>query len=295
VVTRPAYAGPGWSDEYYSRIHALPATLDVGLISTDSAFAVRLWNASDAATTILSVTNDGADGVGISGFDLPLTLLPTQEILISVVVSENGTPIIGGELVFETTSGPFAIAITGTRGFVFPFEPDWAEPVETRRFFQTVTTSSLSTREVRHAMAARPLLRISYTLMTGDEADTTRLKQLFMRLGSRLVCVPLWPEALKTTGPVSATAMLLATDATAGRRIAAGDLALVWASPALWSLHGVESVGAASVTLRQAVGVAFPQGAWVAPVRSGHFTAVPSAEQLTDAVARCNIEFEEEL
>lgn len=291
----PAYKGPQWQDVYYPQLVFSPSSIDVGLVSSTVYVTINFWNASDSPLTISSITAGGADGVSVSGLSLPRTLRPTEEGKIVFMVSESGLPIIDAVFTFNTDEGATSAEITGMRGIILPFMPDWSQPFKVSRFRKTVRLASLSTSEERSSMESQALSKLSFQVLAMSATEEEQLKHLILQIGSNLVGVPLWPEGLQTTAAVSAAATILPTDSTDLYNIGAGDLVMVWDDPKHWVLKTVDSIQAASICIAQTVGSSFASGAWVVPVLTGKLTSRPEFTHVTDEVAQAQIDFEEQV
>ena len=295
AMALPANVGPQWQDVYFPKLCFSASTVDVGLVSNTVYVTLNYWNASDSPTTITDLTAIGADGVVVTGLTLPRTLRATEEGQIVIAVSSIGLPVIDALFTFNTDKGSASAEITGLRGVILPFEPDWSQAFKVSRFRKTVRLSALSTAEERRAMEACALLRLSFTVLTMSAVETEQLKRLGLQVGSNMVAVPLWPEGLRSTDALPASATILPTDPTSLYDIAAGDMVMIWEDSQHWVLKTVASVQPMAVCVTQALGSSFDSGAWVVPMRTGKLTSRPSFTQITDEVANVQIDFEEQV
>ena len=290
-----SYKGAQWQDAYYPQLIFSPQSVDVGLVSARIYVTLKFWNASDEALTINSISAGGADGVSITGISLPLTLRPTEEGSFIFAVSEIGLPVIEAVFTFNTSRGATTAKITGTRGVIIPFKPDWSQAFKISRFRKTVRLASLSTSEERRSMESRALSKLSFQVLTMSAVETEQLKRIGLQSGSSLIGVPLWPEGLRISAAIPASGVIIPTDTTALYNFKEGDLVIIWESPQHWALKTVSLVQSSAICIVQTAGTAFPAGSWIVPVLTGKLTSRPEFTHLNDELSQAQIDFEEQV
>ena len=295
-VDNIGYLGSGWDAAYYGRIHFSQPNIRLGVVGGRREIRVTLWNASLTAITLTGVLAVADDGIMITGFSLPLSIPPNAEMEFSVIVEGSGiNPIIDASFTFETNEGPVGrLFVTGARGIIFAYPPDWSDTVRVSRRWETIRKTALSNRETRANAAARVLLSIEYSLANFSQPESARFARDLVQLRERPAGVAVWPDGIETAGPISAGATTITLAYAIGARSFHTGYVIIYHSPLLWAVAETPSSSGDTLFLTAPMAQSFPADTIVAPLCFGRITRMPSVEHITDQLTTARIAFEEQ-
>jgi hypothetical protein len=271
-------------DDYYNRVHILPANIDLGAVADSTDRTTTLWNAYLGPSTLLAVPPP-EDGVVISGITAPRIFKPLETVSVRATVNASGPATIDALFLFNFNTGDaVGLTVSGTRARLWPFAPNWRSPPEVEISYRTDIITSRSGREQRRALRATPRKRIGYTI-TVDRTDRQRLTQLLSTWQGRtmLMADPTRRVTLETGSPAAAGLMTvpeipawLAVD----RQIMVGaDLATV------------TEVDGETVAFEPANATTLLPGTIVRPALQGQLTGTLGAAHPTSRVAEARVNF----
>ena len=129
---------------------------------------------------------------------------------------------------------------------LFPFDPDWSEPVRERRIYLTNILPAYDGTEQRVRLRKAPRLLISYRLVSMQTRETAALHALLW--GNSKFTVPLWQDAQPLVADAAGGSGSISVTTT-GRRFAAGGLAAIWRDPFTHEIVTIASVSSGALTL----------------------------------------------
>lgn len=265
---------PATSFEYsdwYNRIHILPSLLALGNVVNLDVSTVGVWNAWLAvARTLSSITPTAATGISISGQPSPpLVFALNQQRNYTITTSDAGPPVIDASYAFTFTDGEtVSVAITGRRLTAWALTPDWTNPVVEKLAWKTDPLRAWSGREQRRALRIAPRRSVSFqTPMT--KVDKQYVENELFAWGALIWALPIWWDGqllAQNQGPGDTVISCF----TADRDFVAGGLAILIASPAIYEVVSVGSIGTSpqQLNLSRPVLAAWPAGSKLYPVRS---------------------------
>lgn len=189
-VDQTGNVAASFRDDWYNRIHVSPRVIAFGAVSGGSTRSTTLWNAYLSNTTLTDITTISDDGVTLAGTSLPRTLGPLATLGLTVTVGDVGPATVDTSYLFEfDRPDTLTLQVTGRRAKIWPFAPNWSDPVDVELEFRTDVTTSRSGREQRRALRRTPRRTISYKVTIADE-DMRGFNRLMATWQSRPMLMP---------------------------------------------------------------------------------------------------------
>ncbi len=145
---------------------------------------------------------------------------------------------------------------------LFPYEPDWTEPVEETIEFLTDVLEGYAGLEQRIQLRQSPRIGLKCQLFATEPAEASAIDSKLWQLSDQAAQVPFWPDASPLRSAASPTDTFLDCE-TATRQFLAGGLALLWRDAKTFEVVTIDSFDASGLTL--AAGIS---GTWLADGRS---------------------------
>lgn len=294
--TPTTFGGSRTSDfinDWYYRIHFIPASIDLGnLVSTQSRDII-LWNAYLTDKTLTNFSGTGLDGMTIIE-PVELTSLPaTMQALAlhtyELEVSTSGPPTISGALNWTISGDSFSIPIVGRRVIAFAFPPNWDRGVQ-----ETIegksTVISLQDGSEQRAKVRNKARRIFDYTTTVRMAEAQRLESLIFGWHGRLFALPVWPEQTSLTAPVAVGGVTLNCDTT-NRSFVVGGLVAVFKDSATVEIREIASVTASSITVTSGLLYEWPANSKVFPALVSALNPSLSGTRQTDNLIEMPVRF----
>jgi len=253
-------------EDWYYRIHFIPAAVEIGNLLSNQSRPVVVWNAYFDRRTVQSFSIGNGDGMTVSE---PLAA-PYQASALGLytyvlTVSTLGPPSINATLSWSIDGATYQVPVTGRRVVVWPFAPNWASTVDETLEWLTSVESSFGGVEQRFCMREEPRRVLEYQLQV-TSGDSGLFESVVFGWSDRLYAVPLWQEQANLTADVPAGANVIPLGSTADLSFEVGGLLTLRQSARVSESIEIESVGASEVVLRKPVERAWPRGSRVFPV-----------------------------
>lgn len=280
-----------YKDDYYYRIHLLPAQLDLGNLISAQVRTIEVWNAWLAtAQTLTAVQATNAAGITVTGpAALPLTFAPLQSLLWSVTVSTAGSPVIDATLSWLFTGlAAVPATVTGNRLTAWMLPPDWGSPITESLIWLTDIQQALDGSEYREPVRDTPRRQWEFSAIAW-QADRQILELALYDWTARNWVLPVWPDMQPLSAALPAGSLVVPV-ATTGLDVAVGSLVMLWGDTRTYEMAEVAAVSANSVTLATATVSSWPAQTRVYPCRISRLTDAPKLtrynDELTTTVAR---------
>lgn len=257
-------------DDFYYRVHLLPADLQVGNVITDKTVNVTLWNAHFSARTLNAINVADDSGITVEGPAYPYTMQPLRELVLPVHVLRSGPAQIsaGLEFVFSTSADSREAAVGGVRVTAWTFQPDWSRPLVERLEWLTDIMTSYDGTEQRASLRQLPRRSFEFQYCADTAKARRMLDNVIHACGAQAWAVPVWTDGSTLSSQFSAGSTILPASTT-NTDYHAGGLAIIMASFDNYEVVEVASVGSGTLTLAEATTQTWPAGALVYPARIG--------------------------
>jgi hypothetical protein len=173
---------------------------------------------------------------------------------------------------------------------LFPFAPDWANPVTERLEWLTDVIEGHDATEERTPLRTLPRRTLEYRLLVTDH-EAAALDALLWRWQADQYILPIWtdPQTLGTTLSAGATSIPAQTD---GYDFSAPGLAVLWSDAAHYEVVNVQSLAADAITLSAPTVSDWPATARLYPTRVARLTDKVEVPYHTSAIAEATVRFE---
>ncbi len=173
---------------------------------------------------------------------------------------------------------------------VFPFRPNWANPVNETLEWKTDILRARDGSEQRRALRQIPRRGFDYSLLVMHEMASL-FEALVWNWQHRLYAIPVWTDIGKLTSAAAEDDEEIAVNTTSlGFR--ADDFALLWHSPTSYEVVEVDTVAADSLTLTAGLAGAWPLGTRVYPLVIGHMGGSLQLSRHTGTIAAATVAFQ---
>ena len=257
---------PFFTEDWYYRIHLIPAQLDLGNLLSTQERTVHVWNAffNDVSVTAFAVGGDDT-GIDVTEPDTPTYTIPALNLSsYPIAVSSDGPPTINASLDWTIDSSDYSVPVTGRRVVLWPFSPQWSDSVDETLEWKTSIETSRNGTEQRFALRKSPRRIHEYNMLLEDN-DVQIADSLLFGWAGRLYALPLWQEhsGLASNAAVDDTEITLDTD---DRTFPEDGVIVLYADSETYETAEIETNNGGSLTLKNGLSNAWPAGTRVFPV-----------------------------
>lgn len=295
-VSLPGTPVPTFYDDWYFRIHLIPAALNLGNLVSEQQRSVFVWNAYPSAQALIDTPIDGGEGIDITAPGvLPLAFAALQMREWVVNISVEGPATIAAVWTFQFTGlEAETVTITGDRVVPWTFAPDWGDGMLERLGWLTDVMTSPTRAEQRRALRLSPTRSFELRSIL-EGAERTAFDLAVSNWGGRTWAMPVWPDIVWLGAALPVGSVEVPCD-TAGRDFVAGGIALLRAADMhqvrRYEVVEVESIGAGALTLRRPTLQAWSRGSRLYPLRLAQFPQQPQVRRITDTAIEVRYQFE---
>lgn len=279
----PGVLAGSWFDDFYFRVHVIPATLDLGNLLSVQTRDVDIWNAHLTQQNLAVIDELSTEGITESGLAAGV-FEPLQLKTLTLTVDTAGPVVIGAQYTFVFPGESPAVLITGKRVVVFAHPPNWVDPVTESHQWLTDIIVAYAGDEQRVGLRGFPRRGLAYTVTTEDQHQSNRLDTQLLGWQQRLFALPVWTEVQELASTLGAGSVVVPC-VTTGYEFAVDDLAILWRAHDQHEAVEVSSVGGSSITLKLATVNTWPAGTRLYPVR---LAQLPPRQKLTRFTGRIN-------
>jgi len=296
VLPRAALTGAAdrsFRDDWYHRIHVLPAAIDFGNLVSPVSQAVEVWNAFLSPVSLAAIEATGADGVSLIGQPPPpLVYGALASRVHTVVASTLGSPVLSARYVLRFSNGANStLTVTGRRVVVFGFAPNWAGGITERLAWLTDVLESYDGSEQRIRLRSVPRRSFEFQFDLAGH-DVRVLETLLHVWGARVFAVPVWTDRMVLTASLSAGATAVRVSDAAHADYRAGGLVAFWSDNQHHEVGEILSLAGNALTLKQPLSRGWPGGTKVYPARFARIDGDAVVAHPTDALASARVRFD---
>jgi hypothetical protein len=298
VLPRAGWTGAAdrtFRDDWYHRIHVLPAAIDFGNIVSPVSHPVEVWNAFFSPISLAAMEVAGADGVSLTGQPPPpLVYGGLASRVYTVAASTQGSPVLSARYVFRFSNGASSkLTVSGRRVVVFGLAPNWAGGITERLAWLTDVLESYDGSEQRIRLRSIPRRSFEFQLDLAGH-DVRVLETLLHAWAARVFAVPVWTDPTVLTAPLSAGATAVRVSDAANADYHAGGLVAFWSDNQHHEVGEILSLAGNALTLKQPLSRGWPAGTRVFPARFARLDGDVVVAHPTDALASARVRFEVE-
>lgn len=288
--------GPVWSffNDYYHRIHLLPALIDLGNLIAERAFEIEVWNAHLTSQNLAAIDALDASGLDLSAPVDPPTLYDALESRMhTLTASTNGPAIVVASFTFDFPSEDPMLTVVGDRVVVWPFRPNWKYQVVERMAWLTDVLAAYDGTEQRRELRSTPRRSFNYQfLATNDDRD--HLDALLWQWQARLFVLPVFTDPGQLTGAASIDDITLNV-ATTHLGYRSGGYAVLKSSNRRTEAVRIIGLSADSLTLESGLRADWPAGAQIFPAELARLADTQPLTAHSSEVDELAVQFDMEL
>lgn len=278
-------------DDWYNRIHLMPRAIDLLNVISDQTRDVTLWNAFFSNKVLSSTSFPVGQGINVlGGVATPYTLKPLEILTYSLEVSAEGPPAIDVDLEWNIDGEKLTVNILGRRIVVWPFPPNWVDPVEETLEFFTDIFTAYNGDEQRRALRSKPRRNIEYISLLKSR-DAAISNNLLWGWQNRNFALPLWFDKTRLTVGAASGSLTLNAD-TIDRGFFNGGLILLYASSTDYEAIQIISFTTNSIQLSKGLERSWPANTLVFPINIAKLPRNVSSNRLTSGVLRLATSFQ---
>ncbi|MBX3713016.1 MAG: hypothetical protein KF800_13735 [Lysobacter sp.] len=291
----PALGRPGhrFAEDWFDRIHVLPAALSLGNVVSELTREIVIWNAwRDRVQTLATLQLDGDAGITLTAPGaLPMPVRAMQERLLTLTVSLDGPPVIDARAVLGfVDAATWSIRIDGLRLNAWTLPPDWTEPVIETLAWLTDVQVAVAGTSIRTPLRDAPRRSWEFVVLA-DRRERRFVEHALFDWTARIWALPVFVDTCWLRAPLALGATEIPLD-PAGLDFVAGGLAMLWRDVATCELVEVADAAGARLRLRAPTRHAWPAGTRVIPCRTARLTDAPELRRHSDRLMRTQLRFE---
>ncbi|MGC1547220.1 MAG: hypothetical protein WA777_01720 [Rhodanobacter sp.] len=261
-----AFAGQplrGYVDDYYNRIHLMPASMALGNVVTAQQRTVSVWNAwLDRGMQVNDIKLTALDSIALSGQgSLPLTMTPMQVLNWNVSIDVSGSATLSGTIDWHFDDGTISrLPVTGNRITAWSFVPNWDGGITERLEWLTLVERGSNGNETSTPLREYPRRSWEFRPLV-EGAARQRLEAMLYDASSRNWAVPVFVDQSVLAADIPPGAATIPVN-TSSLDFTAGGLAILHNSSLNFEVVQVDTVSSTGITVKNGT-----QGAWLAGTR----------------------------
>lgn len=174
---------------------------------------------------------------------------------------------------------------------LWPFEPNWEEPVTERLEWVTDILASDNGAEQRRSLRIAPRTEFEFALAV-EGPERAFLDNLLITHGAGTWLLPVWHAVEVVAVSVASGASTLTCGPTADSLFEAGMSVVIMNDAFTWETATIQSVGASSITLTTALTNDWAVGTRVMPIRKARLLEQPTLRSFSDAAVSADMQFQ---
>jgi hypothetical protein len=265
----PALPFNGWlqggiNSMLYGRVYVDPSIIALGNLVSSQTRTFSIWNAQFVPVAVTDLVASGDDGLALTvPFVTPYTLNDLQQVFYSVNIGLTGPAQMDATYTFTIAGQALKIEITGTRVNIWPFPPNWTNPVNETLEWVTEVLKAYEGSEQRIELRAVPRRGLSYDF-TLKGANAQHFDNILWGWQNRAFAVPYWQYRGSVTSAVAIGSSFIPVNTADSGYVAGQTLALVL-SPDVYEILQIASVSPTGLNISNPNALAWPAGSSVYP------------------------------
>lgn len=291
-TVRGGVLAPGFSDDWYYRIHIRPNPLSLGFLLAAQDRTVEVWNAHFDERTLQAISEQDTDGMSLAGPVPPADWQPLQSIDYTASFETSGPPTIEAAYTFEWEQGEdVTLRITGQRVALFAFPHNWRAPWRERLAWLTDIQTGRDGTEQAVGLRGVPRRELEQDVLAANH-DATILDRGLFAWQARVYAVPVASDGERLAAALDAGSQFLPLADTTLQDYHAGGLAMLATGPDLAEAVEIDTVQPGGLTLKNPTQTGWPALARVWPVRLARLARAQAVDQVTAGVRRARLRWQ---
>lgn len=284
------YRGREFFDDLYFRIHFTPGQIKLGNVLSVQTEEIKVWNAYLSDKVMSNYLEPSSQGISVQEPVIaPYTLVAMEELSYIVTVSTDGPPQFSTKIMWTIDGIEYSIPVSGQRVVVWPFGPNWDQPLNESLEWKTDVTTAFDGSEYRRAVRSKPRRRTNYR-MTLHSNELNQFQNLLFGWQDRQYAVPVWQDKSVLANPVTQGSTVIPVDTTT-RSFFKGGLAILMTDTYTFEVFEIDQVESGQLVSKKALEATWPRLTRLYPVNLGTLPTNIPTQRITSRVMTCNIEF----
>lgn len=281
-----------FADDYYNRVWVIPRLLSFGVVAQRTEQTFYIWNAQFEPTSYTGYSVEG-DAAGLTlGSITSGTIKPLQLITSTLTAAADGPAEFGLSYSFGFSLGNSAtLAVSGLRGKIWPFRPNWSTPFSTIYDYKTDIITTRSGREQRRAVRRTARKALEFKATIRDSAELRKLQENMAYWHARSYIVPEFPLRAIASTSMALGGTSIQVEAVPDWLVA--DITVALSDGANASLRKVASVSGTTISFTAISDRDWAAGTLIHPTVVGRLDQKITAAMRTNAVADVQIRVDE--
>jgi len=281
---------PTYFDDLYFRIHFDPGQISLGNVLSVQTEEVTVWNAHLSSKTMTDYMEPTSQGLSVQEPVLPpYTLAPLEELSYIVTVSTNGPPQFSEEILWTIDGVEYSVPVSGQRVLVWPFGPNWDQPMTESLEWKTDVIRAFSGKETREALRSKPRRQLGYRT-TLEGALVNQFQNLLYGWQDRQYAVPVWFDKWVMQEAIITGATQVPTE-TNGRSFFKGGLAILMTDSFTFEVFEIDNVESDHLVPLKPLENDWPRLAKLYPLNLAILPSSVPTQRITTRVMTANLEF----
>lgn len=249
-------------NDFYFRVHVLPASIALGNMVSTQTRDVEVWNAWSEPKTLDNVVRVNAEGITVTEPEqAPITFGQLETKTYTVNIASNGPPIVDAAVIYDFGTETPKFTVIGRRVVLWPFVPETGHEEELAWNTDIIQTFA---GEQRLALREAPRQSFNHQFLL-DEYQFSRAKAISTQWAHRVYGIAVWSEVTQLKTGLAAGATFIPFD-TSFADYRANDLVILWVSDTQLLAVEISTVQSNGVNLKLPLESAWP-ACFVAPMR----------------------------
>lgn len=283
-------------ENLFWRVWFEPVEYDVGFITEDIPFDIKVWNAYlDTLIVITDISVLAQEGTIIDHNPIPINIQKFGDSTSEVTISRVGPPLQNTVYTFTIDAVEYTCTIIGMRIINWLLEPNWERDVNLELAFETSIAENRFFKEQRRYLREDPLRGIKLSAWAKG-LDAQKTKQDLSYGHDKVFGIPIYSEPCYPTGTITGqTTINISNDITKYWNLnnLCTYVMIVDHDKLIGEVKEVSSVGASSVVLVRSVVQSFDVEATIVyPIFMATITSLTLRNE-TDDVIYFDLNFEE--
>lgn len=281
---------PTFFDDLYFRVHFDPGQISLGNVLSVQTEEIRVWNAHLSGKVMSDFLAPSAQGLSVTApIATPYTMAALEELSYIVTVSTDGPPQFSEQIIWTIDGVEYSVPVTGQRIIVWPFGPNWDQPLNESLEWKTDIIRAFDGTEKRRQLRSKPRRRIGYRLtLHGNELN--QFQNLLFGWQDRQYAMPVWQDKAVIQDRIHAETTTVPVDTTT-RSFFKGGLALLMKDTYTFEVFEVAEVHPDHLVSSKPLESTWDRLTRLYPVNLGTLPANIPTQRLTSKVMVGQIEF----
>lgn len=213
----------------------------------------------------------------------PTTFAALESRIYQLAVSITGPAVINATYRFDFPTEALVLSVTGNRVTVWPFQPNWAQPMTEQLSWLTDVMEAYDGTEQRVELRTYPRRELSYEV-TAYQQDQQRMDAILFDWQARIFALPIWMDVGFTQAAVAVDDTVIQVN-TDDLDYHANGLAVLLHGSGSFETVEIESLTSTQLILKRPLQQSWPANTRIYPARTARMQQTQRVAHLSPALA----------